>query len=196
MAKVFPADYPVNIMLRMHNEGKGLYWFYNKSSYPNDPPLFFKYILSQATSYIDIWDPYYNLNEDYNIFDSLPSNLEIRLLILKGLDKGIHSAFINNVWTELRRIIDPSKNIKFGIRVVNEGDGRQRNLFFHDRFLITDKNDVYLIGSSIGWHVASKSSTGILKITDPDISEFIISIFNEYWRLSSLYEKAVQILHP
>lgn len=196
MAKVFPTDYPVNVPYRMHNEGKGIYWFYNKSTFPNDPPLFYKNIMHQANSHIDIWDPYYNKTMDCQIFDSLPCNVEIRLLTQKGLDKGIHSSYINDIWIELRSIINSSQNIKFGIRVVNEGDVNQRNLFFHDRLLIIDKIDVYLIGSSIGWHHKSESSTGILRITDADVSEFIISIFNEHWRLSSLYEKPVQFLHP
>jgi len=193
MAKNFPSDFNLHPTFRMHYDNSGLYWFYHKIHHSPDAPHLYKNLVSTATTFIDIWDPYYNLNSDYQMFDNLSNNIEIRLLTLKGLS-GRNMNYINDLWTELKANIDLSKNIRLGIRVVNLGDmARQGNLFFHDRFLIIDKQYVYLIGSSLGWHI---NSDGILKVNDSNTVEFIVAIFDEYWKLSNLYEKPVQFLHP
>ena len=93
-----------------------------------------------------------------------------------------NGTYLEDVRDALKTIILPSKNCRFGLRVINTGDiANQGNYFFHDRFLIIDEADVFLVGSSIGYHIQSKQSTGIYKVYSTDAKEFIKSIFKHYW---------------
>jgi len=196
MNKIFPID-SLNETLRMHECGTGNYWFYHKGSFPDCEPLYYKYLIKNANSYIEIWDPYFNVSNepgDQNIFDEIPKNITLKILTLKGLVRS--QSYLTDVLNSLKIKIPASKNIRFGLRLYNLGDdANQGNWFFHDRYLIIDQKDVYLIGSSVEWHIRSVGSTGIFKINNIETSQFIISIFNEYWKNALRHEIPVQFLH-
>src|SRR5579864_1409331 len=167
MANVFPID-SLNARLRMHECGNGNYWFYHKDSFPGDPPLYYQTLINDAASYVEIWDPYFNIkhpNNDQHIFNSVANGLTIKILTMKGLSSP--GNYLVDVENALKTVILPHKNVRFGFRVINKGDPfNQAGRFFHDRFLIIDQLNVYLVGSSVSWHISSQSSTGIYKISD------------------------------
>lgn len=187
-----------NTALKMQECGQDQYWFYHKGSYPNDNPLLYQEIVDNATYEIIIWDPYFNVkhpNADQKIFANIGNNITIKILTFKALDRN--QTYLNEVKDSLKTIIPPSKDCRFGLRVINKGDvANQGGRFFHDRFLIIDNTDVFLIGSSIAHHLRAEQSTGIYKVPNTDTKDFILSIFQEYWNSSSQHEIPLTYLHP
>jgi len=187
-----------NTALKMQECGQDQYWFYHKGSYPNDNPLLYQELVDNATNEIIIWDPYFNVkhpNADQNIFANIRNNVTIKILTFKGLDRN--QTYLTEVKDLLKTIIPPSKDCRFGLRVINTGDiANQGSRFFHDRFLIIDENNVFLVGSSVGYHIQSEQSTGIFKVYNTDTKEFIKSIFKHYWDNSTQHQIQLTYLHP
>lgn len=197
MGNTFLID-SIDMPTRMHNDGVGNFWFYHKDSFPVDEPLLYKQIVASATTNIDIWDPYFNVapNNDCNIFDSINTGVTIKLLTQKGSTRI--PSYKTEVHNALKLKIIPALNIRFGMRVIDNGRMSDMNWLFHDRYLIIDNADVYLIGASVGWHTKIENSTGIYKVEHADTKQFIRSIFTKYWDKVSLpvNEIPVQFLHP
>ena len=78
---------------------------------------------------------------------------------------------------------------------MSRGDEKHNGWIFHDRFLIIDECDVYLIGSSIGWHLSSQESTGVFRVKDQGTKDFIRSLYNEYWKQAIEYQIPVSFIH-
>lgn len=197
MGNIFLIN-PVNAALRMHECGQSEYWFYHKDTYPSDNPLMYQDLIDNATDEIIIWDPYFNVkppNADQNVFTNIKNDITIKILTLKGLDATL--SYLTDVHNAVKAVIAPAKDCRFGLRVINKGDvANQGGRFFHDRFLIIDSTTVFLIGSSLGYHLKSEQSTGIFKVTNPDTKDFILSIFQEYWNSSNQHEIPLAYLHP
>ncbi|KAA6322116.1 hypothetical protein EZS27_028312 [termite gut metagenome] len=186
-----------NSSLRMHECDTDEYWFYHKGSYSSDNPLLYQQIVDNATEEIIIWDPYFNVklpHRDQNIFSNIQSDVTIKILTCKGLNSSL--TYLNEVKDAIKLVIPERKDCRFGLRVINNGDvTNQRDRFFHDRFLFIDNADVYLIGSSVGYHLKSEKSTGIFKVANSETKDFIISIFKYYWDNSAKHEIPVAYLH-
>jgi len=195
MNKDFLIDYPVNPILKMHECGQNEYWFYHKGSYPSDNPLQHQQLINDASNEIIIWDPYFNvINSDQKIFTNIKKNITIKILTMKGLDSN--QTYLTDVKNALKVVIPPCKDCRFGLRVINKGDSvNQGERFFHDRFLIIDDSDIYLIGSSLGYHIKSEVSTGIFKVSNENTKDFIKSIFSYYWNKSTFHEIPLTFLH-
>lgn len=195
MGKIFLTDSP-NVVLKMHDCGMGNYWFYHKDSFPMDEPLLYRELINQAANNIDIWDPYFNIKSiaegDHLLFDSIQSNITIKILHQKGYSP--QSFYFQNFWNIFKSIIPASKNVRLGMRFIDSGNISHKNGEFHDRFLIIDQLEVYLIGGSIGWHRESKGSTGIFKVQDIETANFIKSLFTEYWNFATQNEIPVRYL--
>ena len=183
----------------MHECGQNEYWFYHKESYPNDNPLLYQQLVDNASSEIVIWDPYFHIIQpkgDQDVFANIQDNITIKILTKRSLHKN--SAYLMDVKNSLMMVIPASKNARLGIRVINGSDSyNQGGRFFHDRFLIID-SEVYLIGSSIEYHLRSQNSvsTGILKVFNTETQDFIKSIFKYYWDNSAQHQIPVAYLHP
>jgi len=196
MSNIFLTD-PVNTILRMHECGQNEYWFYHKNSYPGDHPLLYQQLIDNATSEIIIWDPYFNVtapNRDHEIFANIKDDITIKLLVFKGLDGP--RTYLTDMENAFKTLIPPAKNCRFGLRVINRGEAAHLHYRFHDRFLIIDGSEVYLIGSSVGYHIHEEMSTGILKVSNNDTKDFIKSIFKHYWDFSTLFQIPLTYLHP
>jgi hypothetical protein len=195
MPDLFP-NIPVDRSRRMHSEGNDKYWFFHYHDFPADPPLVYQQLVTGATSQIDVWDPYFNIKppeRDQDIFFPVGQNITIQLLTLKGLSPA--STYFNDIANELKAIIPRSKNTRLGIRAINMGDTHHDLWHFHDRFLIIDRREVFLVGSSITSHLRPLHSTGIYRLTDVDTASFIVSLFDSYWNKAINYAYANRYLH-
>jgi hypothetical protein len=187
-----------NTILRMHECGQNEYWYYYKGSYPNDNPLLYQHLIDNASSEIIIWDPYFNVelpHSDQDVFTNIKNNITIKILTYKGLDGS--QTYLTKVKNALKTTIPPTKDCRFGLRVINKGDiVNQGERYFHDRFLIIDDSEVYLIGSSLSYHLKPEKSTGIFKVSNSDTKDFIKSIFKYYWDHSTQHQIKLTYLHP
>ncbi len=193
MANIFPTS-TLNSRLKIHEDDLDKFWFYHKPSFPNDYPEIYRSILSKAVSNIEIWDPYFNTGQnDQEVFTLINSNISIKILTLKALNGS--GSYFHAVANDLKLVIPRSKNIRFAMRAIDKSDTTQFDWRFHDRFLILDQSDVYLIGCSLAGHTVPHLSTGIYKVTETDTKTFIISIFREYWRTATNQEYTLRFLH-
>jgi hypothetical protein len=129
------------------------------------------------------------------MYRGIKNDVTIKILTIKGLDKGIGSQYMKDVLTNMKTALLGKKNVRFGFRVINKGELKHQDWLFHDRFLIIDKQQVYLIGSSIGYHIKPHQSTGILRIVNTETADFIISLFNAYWQNCPEYEIPVRLIN-
>ena len=198
MANIFLTN-SENTALKMHECGQDQYWFYHKGSYPNDSPLLYQELVDNATSELIIWDPYFHIqtsNGDQDVFSNIQNDITIKILTSRSLFRN--TTYLADFKNSLKTIIPASKNARFGLRVINQTDPHnQGGRFFHDRFLIIDSADVYLIGSSIEYHLRYENaiSTGIFKVSDSGTKDFIKSIFKYYWDNSPQHEIPLTFLH-
>lgn len=196
MSKIFMFD-SEHSAYRMHECGQDEYWFYHRGSYPNDPPLLYKDLVDNANGEVIIWDPYFNVypnNNDQNIFSNIKNDITIKILVYTSLQRKI--TYLSDVKDAIKGVIPPNKDCRFGMRLINRDDQpNQGSRFFHDRFLIIDETNVYLIGSSVGNHVQQGLSTGIFKVTNSNTVDFINSIFKYYWDNSIQHEIPLTYLH-
>ncbi len=197
MANIFLTN-SENPRLRMHECGQSEYWFYHKGSYPNDNPLLYQELVDSATKEIIIWDPYFNVyprNADQNIFANIGNDITIKILVYTSLQNKIN--YLNDVKDALKAVIPSNKDCRFGIRLINNDDEHNEgSRFFHDRFLIIDETNVFLVGSSVGYHIQPKLSTGIFKVSNNETKDFIKSIFKHYWNNSIQHQIPLAYLHP
>jgi len=192
MNREFPL-YTKNNSLKIHN--KGHYYFYHKSSYPTEAPSYYQNILGNAKSSIDIFDPYFNVignNCDQNIFRNIPKEITLKILTVKGLDR--RSSYLGDVDNAIKSVIPTIKNVRFGMRVINKSDMSLVDYQIHDRFLIIDKKTAYVVGSSIGYHLSPILSTGIYEVQDDVTNNFVIEIFEEYWKIAINNELPVRYI--
>lgn len=165
----------------MHEDQTG-YCFYHKVSHPASPPTLYSQLISNASSTIEIWDPYFNAAitpSDATIFASVKPMVSIKLLTQKGMRAG--NPYLTEVATAIKAAILPSQNVRFGLRVVDKSNQGMVDWHFHDRMLIVDGTDFYLVGSSIGYHVTAQCSTGMFAVQDPVTQSFIRWLFDLYW---------------
>jgi hypothetical protein len=182
----------------MLHDGIGKYWFYHRPSDPSQKPGLYKSIVTNAQYSIDIWDPYFHVsgksNPDHLVFDSINDDIKIRILTSKGLSDG-RVNYLEEVYDAIKLLIPASKNISFCVGVINTF--RKRDWKFHDRFLIVDRNEVYIIGASVEFNHSSLESCGIYKITTPETANFINIQFDTYWNQTEKQPtNGVEYLYP
>jgi hypothetical protein len=171
--------------LNMRQCNSGKYYFYHKPDCPSSGPKLYSQLIQNANRHIDIWDPYFNVRSsgidcDSRIFSNLKSGVEIRILTVKAFSRSsTYSSDLKNAI--LNQLPSGANNIRLGARFIDPGHVSTKEWVFHDRYLICDHAEVYLVGASVGHHLTPTSSSGIYKITDSDTSDFIINLFNRYW---------------
>lgn len=161
------------------------YYFYHMPDSPDNAPELYKHLLCRAISQIDIWDPYFNVSsidkpDDTSIFDSLvQSNIKVNILTIRQKK----SDYFDSIKSKLLYVLpDNVDNISFYIRCIDSGDIDNKKWQFHDRILIIDRTDVFLVGASIGYNISPHRSFGIYKIYDVNTMSFILNMFQQYWQ--------------
>lgn len=179
-----PASPAAGLNMEVCDSNK--YYFYHKPDNLSNNPKLYAMLIQSATSYIDIWDPYFNIphssaaKSDSRIFSDVSSNVEIRILTEKAYSKSsTYSEDLKNAISN--QLPTGSTNIRLGARFIDPGHGKTKDWIFHDRYLICDRSEVYLVGASVSSHLDPHHSTGIYKVDDPNTIDFIIGLFNLYW---------------
>lgn len=177
----------------MLNDGANIYWLYHKPSFPGVEPLLYDDIISKANNSIDVWDPYFHAATDPIIFSNVQNNVTIRILSRKGLT-AVGLTYMPNVRNAIQGIIPVSKNVSFCIGVIDTST--KGDWDFHDRFLIIDTSEVYLIGASVENNHTAKKTSGIYKVQNTTTGSFIMAQFNNHWTQTTRHPSSVQLLHP
>ena len=160
-------------------DGK-FYHFYDFGLTDN-PPKLYGGLLAGAKSSIRIWDPHYR-NVDKDLFSSIHQDgicIEVLTICQDGEDKRDMNSFANEV---LETIDDGDVPVcKVWVyalmpRFFRKGSWTE----WHDRFLIIDDTDVYLIGASLDAHMRTSKSYGIYQMTETDDKNLVIDTYKVY----------------
>ena len=177
----------------MINDSTGKYWYHLKPRFPDSHPTLYKKIISEAERSIRIWDPHIHENKDCVIFTEVKNNIAIEILTLKSLN-GTHANFMTLFVDEMKKVIPVEKSVSFCLGVIDKYTNKEWE--FHDRFLIIDRFQVYLVGGSVEYNHTSKMGSGIYKVTDTITSQFIIDLFAKYWNETIKLPETIQLLYP
>lgn len=152
-------------------EGKN-YEFY---TFPNDPPQFYQEKLLKATESIEIWDPYFDV-ASAKLFEVVEQNgIKINILTRYLCDKQIDAyckikEFKDAIIKALRKHSVSGYHLSLKC---NYRDDYAK--IWHDRYLIIDNKDVYLVGTSLREVLSPKKSFGMYHVDNELDSALIIS---------------------
>lgn len=172
-----------SLVTKPSNTKEGERYSYYDVATGGGSPYKYKELLNTAKKYIAIWDPYLNKGDE-RIFDSLKGN-KLEILILCSCDDYQSEVEISDIADKIYAKISSTdstlqikcyRNRKIGGRYFNI------NALWHDRYLIIDKETVYLVGSSINNQISGNLSSGIYKIDDGNAEDkkIIIDAFINY----------------
>ena len=94
--------------IRMHTDGVDNYWFYHKDSFPNDAPDLYRRIISNAATYIEIWDPWLFAKVDSKFFSTVQHKVTIKILTTLK-EKPDPKEYASDFWNALKLIIPENK---------------------------------------------------------------------------------------
>ena len=156
----------------------GSYYFYDKLS--GKSPRYYQHILSEAKSSIDIWDPYFS-KRSAQVFDSVINNGVTINIITKYKKKDFWDQGYEILVNEFA---DEIKSVLKGNEVTHQlyihcYFAPQFKHDWHDRYLIIDKKEAYLIGSSLDDQIKPQRNFGIHHIVDPKDVSLITSKMNK-----------------
>ena len=152
----------------------------------NVAPRLYCNIIASATRKIEIWDPYVH-ESDMAIFANLNYPVDITILTLFSNQQR------TNRFTSLERSLKQNvpteflTNTSFRLAFVDKSRHRSDatgEWQFHDRFLIIDDEEYYIIGSSITYHLTAKQSTGIMRVEHDGDKSIIRDAFNETYNMA------------
>lgn len=127
------------------------------------PDLYQDYIKS-ARRKIEIWDPYIH-GDDMTLFSYLTNPVAISFLTDKS--SRHFTTMRDDIINKLKLMVPThlKANVSVNIAYIDT-DIHGRKWTCHDRFLIIDDTDFYLVGSSLAYQYTSQKSTGIFKLAD------------------------------
>ena len=167
------------------------YWFYDHSTALTRCPMLYKQIIERASHSISIWDPYFNVSQeddDTRIFAHQSQALKWRFL----MNKAKCGDFMKRaaIWeTHINHQVPNTHKSGTSIEFRNFYDSEVWS--FHDRFLIVDADtnecQVYLVGSSVSYHLRSQNATGICRLDDEDDKKLVKDMFELYWKNAKKY---------
>ena len=154
------------------------YAFYHHPDRINDEPLLYKNLVSSATRSVEIWDPYFNDN-DTEIFSHLKDNVQAKVLIFYSKE------MFRSRTTQLKLLTTIKLSGKSGVKVrfgcVDRGNATYKEWEWHDRWLIIDEKQVFLVGASISSHIKPNHTTGVYELQEDEDKELVKEMFKKYW---------------
>lgn len=178
----------------MLNDSDENFWFHHRPDFIGYNPSLYKKLISEAEYSIKVWDPHFHIDLDCIIFSNIKQNISIQILTQVSLN-GRYSGYKENILEKMRDTIPKEKNTSFCIGIIDKYNHYKRLWEFHDRFLIIDENQVYIVGGSVEYNHISKMSSGIYKVTNTSSSDFIVSLFIKYWNATEKHPVTTQLLH-
>lgn len=170
---------PLNIFAKEYNMYKGDHYYFSCSPEMDGAvPMLYQNALSLAESTVWVWDSYFH-QDDGAIFGAL-TKAGIKIKIITE-PKVPLPTFMDGVVTRMETAMSADVKSDCSVTITQAKGLGYSNWKMHDRFLIIDLTDVYLIGSSVGNYLNLGESTGAYQIMEHNDKELIIKAFNYYW---------------
>lgn len=147
-------------------------------------PTYYGDILSSVSNKVCIWDPYFH-KDDAVLFDKLPATIG-EIIILSSKTNRKKNEYIQGIIDETRNHIPTAAvgNCTITVAFIDTDSHGLDEWHTHDRFLIVDDSEYYLIGSSAEFHRRLRQSTGIYHITENADKQVIQDAFNQTFAVS------------
>lgn len=159
----------------------GKYYHFYDFGLTNDPPKLYGELLAGAKSSIRIWDPHYR-NMDTDLFSFINQDgvgIEILTICQNGETKGDMNDFANDVLDAIDEADAP--NCKVWVYALMPKTLRKGMwIEWHDRFLIIDDTEVFLVGASLDAHINTKKSYGIYQMTETEDKNLVLDTYKAY----------------
>lgn len=156
------------------------YSFFLNDGTKSDGPKLYEQLIKSARSKIVIWDPYVN-TDDIQLLSEISPNTAIVIITSSSAQKwGTQEA---NLYNSLRSLINSAarSSVTLSLGYINKDVYGKEKWNCHDRFLIIDDSEYYLIGSSMAHHRSVLSSTGIMHVEHTADKEVIQEAFNKVY---------------
>jgi len=161
-------------------------WYYDHFRETTAPPSIYQYLVSKAKQRVWIWDTHLHDGEE-EILSSIKKHVDVRILTCFGMQKNTIPKRMEAFFNSLKSL---QKIAQFGLKVnvynMMLDPGKQP---FHDRYLIVD-DQIYIVGSSIGYHHRRITSTSIHMIQSEASKDLIYDRFLYNWN----HRNAQQVL--
>lgn len=166
-----------------HNfdQGTNYYFFDNRME---ETPNLYKQLLAVATEYIQIWDPFYDEDKDAVLFEDVTAEkMDIEILTTQDKRPSNRTAqeFADNILNAIPK--EQTPKCKVIVRSFAKNARNRKNdliPLWHDRYLIIDKTEVFLIGPSMTSQVETKRSFGFYRLNDVEDIKVVKKYFESY----------------
>ena len=158
------------------------YHFYDRRR-TADPPRLYQKLLSQATRSVIIWDPFHDCYDFRTVFGGIKQDgIFVELLtICDNLEtKADIESLADTILSAINRVDVPSCAVTVFALKKAKFRACYGGTEWHDRFLILDGDNVYLIGNSIDAQEQTSKSFGIMKLVETDDINLVVDAYNAY----------------
>lgn len=145
----------------------------------NKNAAYYKELLASAKKSIRILDPYVNGDDSIRVFEVVScDNITIEIYTI-----GVEKSDLNSFADKIRNVI--KKNLQhYTIKIFSFklfGVSKEQKLsLWHDRYLIIDDKDFYLVGNSIDGQQMSTKYHGIYHLDKAKDKEIVANLYKYY----------------
>ena len=156
------------------------YSFFLNDGTKVDGPKLYERLIASAQSKIVIWDPFVN-TDDMNLLFNISQ--DTALIIITSCSSQRWEDRRNNLHNSLKAHISEEKkaSVTVSLGYIDTDIHGSHKWNCHDRFLIIDDSEYYLIGSSMAHHRSLLSSTGIMHVEHESDKTVIQEAFNKVY---------------
>lgn len=144
----------------------------------SDSPKFYKELLSQARSSICIIDQYAFENNALSVFESIASeNIKVYIYTI-----GYNEARLKEAADNIKHILN-QKISNFQLTIISYRRLLRKEQYiplWHDRYLIIDNKDYYLVGNSLDGQQTSEKFHGIYHLQDSKDKAIVSNLYDYY----------------
>ena len=176
-----PATAAIASISHNFDQGTNYYFFDNRME---ETPNLYKQLLAIATEKIQIWDPYYDEEKDAALFEDVKAEkMDIEILTTQDKRPNNRTAqeFADNILNAIPK--EQTPKCKVVVRSFAKSARNRKNELiplWHDRYLIIDQTEVFLIGPSMTSQVETKRSFGFYRLNDVEDIKVVKKYFESY----------------
>lgn len=153
------------------------YFLHNPSR--SDEPVCYKEVIARAKKSICILDPYAFENDATRVFECIQENGLTINIITSGYEEDKIKVAADDI-VDIIKKNGNSCSLSITSYKVRNVESKQRINLWHDRYLIIDDSDCYLVGSSLDAQQTTNKHHGMLLLTEDNDKKIVIDLFKSY----------------
>ncbi len=160
---------------------EGKYYHFYDFGLTDKEPLYYRQLLAKAKKTLLIWDPYYR-DVDLDLFSVIKQDgiyIEILTICYDGESKNDMTIFANDVKDAIDVTVVPNCQVRV-FALMPRKLRKETWTEWHDRYLIIDNTEVYLVGTSLSAQNKTDRSFGICQLIDTDDINLVLKSYEAY----------------